>query len=90
MWSRDGRKLFYRVLNRMFAVSIDTARGPTWTAPRLLFEANHASGNWTDFDVAPDNRFVMIARDPQELEPPHFNVVLNWTSELLSRVPVKP
>ena len=90
VWSRDGRKLFYRVGNRMFAVSIDTARGLTWTTPHLLFEANHAGGNWTDYDVAPNNRFVMIARDPQELERPHFNVVLNWRSELLSRVPIKP
>jgi dipeptidyl aminopeptidase/acylaminoacyl peptidase len=90
VWSRDGRRLFYRSLNRMFVVSIDTARGLTWTAPQLLFEGDYAAGNWTDYDVAPDNRFVMVATDPREREPAHFNVVLNWRSELLSRVPVKP
>ena len=89
VWSRDGRRLFYRSENRMFVVSIDTARGLTWTAPQPLFDADYASGNWVDYDLAADNRFVMIARDREELEPPHFNVVLNWASELAARVPVR-
>jgi hypothetical protein len=87
MWSRDGRKLFFRTADRMFAVTIDSAHGLTWTAPQVLFETDSAY-EFRDYDVAPDGRFVMIAPDPKEREPAHFNVVVNWASELLSRVPV--
>jgi hypothetical protein len=87
VWSRDGRTLFYRSGDRMSAVAIDTSRGLTWKAPRVLFDAD-VVGTFLDYDVAADGRFVMIAEDPQERDPPHFNVVLNWASELLMRVPV--
>ena len=30
----------------------------------------------------------MIASDPEERSPPHFNIILNWAAEVRSRVPV--
>ena len=88
VWSRDGHTLFYRSGDRMLAVGIDTSRGLTWTAAKQIFEADVVS-TFLDYDVAPDGRFVMIAEDPQEREPPHFNVIVNWSSELAARVPIR-
>ena len=69
------------------AVSIDTSRGLTWSAPRVLFEGDFVS-TLLDYDVAPDGRLLMIVSDPQESGPPHFNIILNWGAELRSRVSV--
>jgi dipeptidyl aminopeptidase/acylaminoacyl peptidase len=93
LWSRDGRTLFFRSASslrsggRVSAVSIDTSRGLTWSAPRLLFEGDFVS-TLLDYDVAPDGRLAMIASDPQESSPPQFNIILNWGAEVRARVPV--
>lgn len=87
-WSRDGRTLFYRTADRMFGVSIDTTHGLRWAAPQILFETDNVY-EYLDYDVAPDGRFVMIAPDPKERDPARFTVVLNWTTELLTRVPLR-
>jgi len=87
LWSRDGRTLFFRSGGRVSAVSIDMSRGLTWSAPRVLFEGDFFS-TLLDWDVGPDGRLAMIASDPQESGPPHFNIILNWGAELRSRVPV--
>jgi hypothetical protein len=71
----------------MLTVTIDTTQGVKWTAPRVLFDADFLA-TYTAYDVATDGRLVMIAPDPEERAPLHFNVVLNWASELLTRVPV--
>ena len=88
VWSRDGGTLFYRSGDRLLAIPIDTSRGLTWQASRQIFEADVVS-SFLDYDVANDGRFVMIAEDPREREEPHFNVVVNWASELAARVPVR-
>ena len=88
VWSRDGRTLFYRRGDRMLAVGFDRSPDLGWKAPRQIFEADLAS-TFLGYDVAEDGRFVMIAEDPREREPAHFNVVVGWASELLARVPVR-
>ena len=39
------------------------------------------------YDVLDDGQFVMVRTDP-DAGPNRFRVVLNWTQELLERVPV--
>ena len=87
LWSRDGKTLFFRSLGRVSAVSIDTSRGLTWSAPRVLFEGDFVS-TLVDYDAAPDGRLAMMASDPQESSPPQFNIILNWAEEVRARVPV--
>ena len=87
LWSRDGRTLFFRLGRRVSAVSIDTSSGLTWSPARVLFEGDFVS-SLLDYDAAPDGRLLMIASDPQESNPLHFNIILNWAAELRARVPV--
>ncbi len=97
VWRHDGRELFYRSERRMFAVAIDTTRGLSRGKPTLLFDRDRghvmsyldSSSLGLSYDVAPDGRFLMIKSAPEEGAPVQLNVVLNWASELLSRVPVR-
>ena len=87
VWRRDGRELFYRSGSRMFAVPINTTRGLSWDKPTMLFDRSYVV-TFLDYDVAPDGRFLVIKPAPDESSPIELNVVINWASELLSRVPV--
>jgi serine/threonine-protein kinase len=82
-WSRDGRELFYRSGPRLFAVRVDTSNGFTAGKPTVLFERQYVS----DYDVAPDGRFLMIKRGDDEQAQPRLHVVVNWVDELVRRVP---
>jgi Tol biopolymer transport system component len=85
LWSRDGRELFYRRGDAVFAVPIDTRHGFIAGKPLLLFRGRFVS-NVIDYDVAPDGRFLMMKPDEDELAPPALHVVLNWADELATRV----
>ena len=63
--------------------------------PRLLFEEPYALDRFStgnpNYDVAADGRFLMVRTEgPAGDDGPlsQVTVVLNWTQELLERVPV--
>ena len=76
-WSRDGRELFYiSGDDRMMAVKIETDPRFKAGSPKELFRRKY-----TDYDVAPDGRFVMIEREKGD-ESSDLVVVFNWFEEL--------
>jgi hypothetical protein len=89
VWSRDGRELFYRRGDEMWAVPVET--GVTFSAgqPALLFRGEYSYGyiDWThNYDVYPDGRrFLMVKEGP----PPKLHVLVNWLSELERSVPTR-
>ena len=85
-WSPDGRELFYYHSEGMFAVTIASGSALSAGNPEVLFQGLYYNlGQGRNFDVAPDGeRFLMI----KETDRAGINVVLNWTQELLERVPV--
>ena len=91
VWSRDGRELFYRTGNAMFAVEVSTDGTFERGRPSLLFEGPYlgdTTGN-AAYDVTGDaERFLMITRGQSGATQMQLNVVLNWHQELLERVPV--
>ncbi len=84
VWRHDGQELYYRRNNGVLAVAIQLDGGLSWGKPVLLFSGPFASG-WFYFDVARDGRFLML-KASTESAPSQLNVVLNWTTELLSRM----
>ena len=91
VWSRDGKELFYRSGDKMMAARIATEPELAADRPVVLFEGAYEAslgGVATNYDVAPDGRFVMIRRE-QDSRPTEqqINVVLNWFEELTARVP---
>jgi Tol biopolymer transport system component len=85
VWARAGRELFYRAGDKMMAV--DVTSGPTFRvgAPRVLFEGRLLGGM---YDVDSEGRFLMIKAGEQDQAPTQMTFVLEWFSELASRVPV--
>jgi Tol biopolymer transport system component len=90
-WSRDGRQLFYRSGDAMFAAPVDAARSFSAGKPVLLFRRRYVADPvfGLDYDAAPDGRFLMIKPSEEELRPPQLNVVVNWIHEVTRRVPLR-
>jgi len=85
MWSRDGRRLFYRESNKLMAASVTTGGGTFAVSAReALFEDRFVrSPNHANYDVAPDgNGFLMIQRGDSAST---VRVVLNLGAELRKR-----
>ena len=93
VWSRSGRELFYLDDGQLWAVGIETDSTLTWQDPVALFETRWPT-EWlwlVNYDVTSDGQrfvFVQPASDDGNEERNQINVVLNWTQELLERVPV--
>jgi serine/threonine-protein kinase len=80
VWSRDGRRLFYREGRKMMAATLDLTGGARVTARTALFEGDFLSDpDRQQYDVAPDGRFVLLRMTG---EPTRISVVLNWQREL--------
>ncbi|HEY7914732.1 MAG TPA: protein kinase, partial [Blastocatellia bacterium] len=77
VWSSDGRELFYRQGEKLFAVKIETGPELSASPPRVLFEGRYL----TSYDVAPDKERFLMVRNEQGTLPTQMNVVLNWTEE---------
>ena len=97
IWSSDGRQLFFleRVEDgaRVLVVDVTTDTNFTRGQPRLLFanQEYQTAALSRNYDLAPDGgRFVIETRPAVYAAQRVTNVgiVLNWTQELLERVPV--
>ena len=98
VWSADGRELFYRNQDQMFAVTVDiTGENFEAESPEQLFAGPYdldiagASGGVPNYAVSPDGlRFLMIKQSGvfAEGRRPEINVVLDWFEELKERVPI--
>ncbi len=85
VWSRDGRELFYRRLDRVMAVSVTTGSAFTAGPARPLFEGKYATGaSIRDYDVSPDGQhFLMVGRESEsESIPREIRVLRNWSAKL--------
>jgi serine/threonine-protein kinase len=93
IWRRSGGELYYRSDDNMMAVSIDTSRQITVSAPRRLWKGNFTDGaasscgmpgvTSSNYDVTADGqRFVMIRDEDAAVFATKIVVVLNWAEEL--------
>jgi serine/threonine-protein kinase len=94
VWSRNGRELFYQKADgNGIMVATYTAKGATFSAekPRTWSSHRIRQAQITRmFDLTPDGRRVVIVDDPDETDQKpdtHVNLLLNFTQELLRRVP---
>jgi serine/threonine-protein kinase len=84
-WSRDGRELYFRATNRLFAVPIGEAPAFHAGKPQPLFDGIYNSGieSGRSYDVDPKTgRFLLVVptREPRTTDV--IRVVLNWDAAL--------
>ena len=63
VWSRDGRKLFYRATGAINAIDFVPGQQPSVDNARSLFPdrfENPQAGNHTSYDAFPDGRLLML------------------------------
>ena len=97
VWSADGTELFFRSLDGtdIMVVAVESAAVFAAEDPRLLFQGEYARSPMNNgrpyYDVSSDGERFLMLEDQSEGDdssPPVITVVLNWTQELLERVPV--
>jgi serine/threonine-protein kinase len=91
LWARNGRQLFYRWEDQVWAVDVRTDGGFSTGKPRLLFErSGYSPGSPTrNYDLSLDGqRFLMVKLEQREPAPvTELILVQNWFEELKRLVP---
>ncbi len=94
-WSRDGAELFYVGPDALTAVEIRTEPPLRVGTPTKLFkwegipETNAVDAIRSEFDVAPDGRFLLVKAAQPELYLRHLGLVLNVFEELQRTIPAR-
>lgn len=85
LWSRDGRELLFQSGTRLMGVTVTPGAAFSAGAPHLVHEGRFiksVNGN-TSWSVTGDgHRFLRIQQVDPERAITHFELVLNWFSEL--------
>ena len=92
-WSSEGDELFYYVdPGTIMTVPVTSGAELVLGRPEVAVQGVYARplNTGTHYDVSPDGRrfLLIVEEEAPEATPPPFMVVLNWTQELLERVPV--
>jgi Tol biopolymer transport system component/tRNA A-37 threonylcarbamoyl transferase component Bud32 len=85
-WAPDGRTLYYRDDDALWAVGIDTSSGFRAGRPRRLFGKEKLGGTVQSYDVHPDGNQFIVLRSRRDSSTP-MEVVVNWFEELERLVP---
>lgn len=82
-WDPSGSTLYYRTADAIMAVVMAPPDRPRPGRPRTVLDGRFQTATFglTNYDVGPDGRFLVVARDSSP-SPTRINVVLNWVSEL--------
>lgn len=92
MWARDGRELYYRNGDRMFAAPIQLGSQAATAKSSLLFEkpyARRVGVNRANYDVGLDGRFLMIKLGDRQVGARPLLCITEWLTEVLRRVPAR-
>ena len=92
IWSRDGRRLFFRRGDAVYQATFLDGGPPDVSIPRRLFADTFLrpqGATHTSYDAMPDGRLLMLQREKlqQPARQMAVHVVLNWFQELKARVP---
>jgi Tol biopolymer transport system component len=79
LWSRDGRRIYYRAGQQLRAVDLETTPEVRLGAVKTLFERRYSFGpNLTvpNFSISRDGRDLLLVRE--ESGSGHLSLILNW------------
>ena len=83
IWSRDGRRVYYRTGQQMMAADIVFGAEPVPSTPRVVFDRRYEFGpniSQANYSIDADNqRLLMVKPDPAAQS---LQVILNWPSLL--------
>jgi hypothetical protein len=77
MWTRDGRRIVYREGQRFMSAELAPGKDLSVASRAPLFAGDFARG-YTNYDVAPDGRLLVVRSVGGD---ERLTVTLNWLSE---------
>jgi serine/threonine-protein kinase len=85
VWSRDGRRLFYRANKKFVAVTATTTPAFAVTSRDVLFDDTFvtAAAPHANYDVTPDGKRLLVL---EAVEDPQIFIVSNWGTEVRARL----
>ena len=93
LWAPDGRELFYLKGRNLMVVPVLSSSTFSIGAPRKLIEMPAsvllATDTTTNFDIAPDGRFLVVRQTSQENMTGHLVVALDWFETLRKLAPLQ-
>ncbi|MHC5003791.1 MAG: protein kinase domain-containing protein [Planctomycetota bacterium] len=78
VWSTDGRELFYRKGNEIWAASVEIGQELSIGMPRRVLSDLSIAESWANFALAPDGRRFLVLQREADAVPRQINVILNW------------
>jgi serine/threonine-protein kinase len=91
LWAKNGKQLFYRSHDQVWAADVRTDGGFSTGKPRLLFErpGHPLAQPIRDYDLSQDGqRFLMVKLEQRKPTPvTEMILVQNWFEELKQKVP---
>ncbi|MBI4417166.1 MAG: hypothetical protein HY563_00210, partial [Ignavibacteriales bacterium] len=87
-WSADGMELYYRTADKIFASRIQRTPELKVLSRRLVYTSPRVSPQYhqPDFAVAPDGRILLLKSAIDQSRPIEVRVILNWFTELKSKL----
>ncbi len=86
-WSPDGKTLYYRAKNRLYALPLDPDTGAPAARPAVVYDKPFGQCDFelNDYTIDPQGRLLIV--EPSERGPKvhQINVVLNWWQALATR-----
>ena len=93
LWAKDGKQLYFRWRDQVWAADVRTESGFSTGKPRLLFERpGYSPGHPTrSYDLSLDGqRFLMVKQEQRTPAPvTEMTLVQNWFEELKRLVPFR-
>ena len=84
IWSRDGRRLFYREGEQLVAANVRTAQGVSVASRDVLFRDRFIRGAYhANYDAMPDGAHLLLLEPAEESQ---LMVVHNWADEARQRL----
>jgi serine/threonine-protein kinase len=81
LWAPDGRRLFYRVADKLMEATLSFTPSLAVTGRRIVFSGPYATDMWhPNYDVSPDGKSFVMVRPAGESR--RLVLVLNWAREL--------
>ncbi len=83
VWTSTGREIIYRYGNQWWKVDVITEEGFIQpAAPKLLFEGPYLNCPGPSFDIAPDNRLLVLKPVTLQHSSTELVIIENWFEEL--------
>ncbi len=88
MWSFDGKEIYYRNNNQLFAVEVNIDSGFVNKDPELLFQGDFADVLLKSFAISNDNKKILILKPMSNVETTReLTIIDNWFVDLKNKIP---